>query len=39
MQPSLFSILAIMPSNVDPATQEILKLAKKADPSMIRTST
>lgn len=26
-----------MPSNVDPATQEILKLAKKADPSMIRT--
>ncbi|KAK9787206.1 putative P-loop containing nucleoside triphosphate hydrolase protein [Seiridium cardinale] len=31
------SILAIMPSNVDPATQEILKLAKKADPSMSRT--
>ncbi|KAI2637027.1 P-loop containing nucleoside triphosphate hydrolase protein [Hypomontagnella submonticulosa] len=30
-------ILAIMPSNVDPATQEILKLAKKADPSMTRT--
>ncbi|KAI0111863.1 P-loop containing nucleoside triphosphate hydrolase protein [Daldinia grandis] len=30
-------ILAIMPSNVDPATQEILKLAKKADPLMIRT--
>ncbi|KAI0868839.1 interferon-induced GTP-binding protein Mx2 [Hypoxylon argillaceum] len=30
-------ILAIMPSNVDPATQEILKLAKKADPTMIRT--
>ncbi|KAI1775176.1 P-loop containing nucleoside triphosphate hydrolase protein [Hypoxylon cercidicola] len=30
-------ILAIMPSNVDPATQEILKLAKKADPDMTRT--
>ncbi|KAI1738791.1 interferon-induced GTP-binding protein Mx2 [Xylaria scruposa] len=30
-------ILAIMPSNVDPATQEILKLAKKADPTMTRT--
>ncbi|KAI1461418.1 P-loop containing nucleoside triphosphate hydrolase protein [Annulohypoxylon moriforme] len=30
-------ILAIMPANVDPATQEILKLAKKADPSMTRT--
>ncbi|KAI0855608.1 interferon-induced GTP-binding protein Mx2 [Xylaria cubensis] len=30
-------ILAIMPSNVDPATQEILKLAKKADPAMTRT--
>ncbi|OTB19881.1 hypothetical protein K445DRAFT_313668 [Daldinia sp. EC12] len=30
-------ILAIMPSNVDPATQEILKLAKEADPSMTRT--
>ncbi|KAI8961628.1 P-loop containing nucleoside triphosphate hydrolase protein [Daldinia sp. FL1419] len=30
-------ILAIMPSNVDPATQEILKLAKKADPLMVRT--
>ncbi|KAI0598307.1 P-loop containing nucleoside triphosphate hydrolase protein [Biscogniauxia sp. FL1348] len=30
-------ILAIMPSNVDPATQEILKLAKKADPKMTRT--
>lgn len=26
-----------MPSNVDPATQEILKLAKKADPDMTRT--
>lgn len=26
-----------MPSNVDPATQEILKLAKKADPTMTRT--
>ncbi|KAK6080871.1 interferon-induced GTP-binding protein Mx1 [Seiridium cupressi] len=35
-QPS--SILAIMPSNVDPATtQEILNLAKKADHSMSRT--
>lgn len=33
----LCSILAIMPSNIDPATQEILKLAKKADPTMIRT--
>ncbi|KAI0888887.1 P-loop containing nucleoside triphosphate hydrolase protein [Annulohypoxylon maeteangense] len=30
-------ILAIMPANVDPATQEILKLAKKADPTMTRT--
>ncbi|KAI0014316.1 P-loop containing nucleoside triphosphate hydrolase protein [Xylariaceae sp. FL0662B] len=30
-------ILAIIPSNVDPATQEILKLAKKVDPSMTRT--
>ncbi|KAI0840875.1 P-loop containing nucleoside triphosphate hydrolase protein [Hypoxylon sp. FL0890] len=30
-------ILAIMPSNVDPATQEILKLARQADPSMTRT--
>ncbi|KAI0106301.1 P-loop containing nucleoside triphosphate hydrolase protein [Nemania sp. FL0031] len=30
-------VLAIMPCNVDPATQEILKLAKKADPSMTRT--
>ncbi|XXG99120.1 Vacuolar protein sorting-associated protein 17 [Hypoxylon texense] len=30
-------ILAIMPSNVDPATQEILRLAKKADPAMTRT--
>ncbi|KAI1503956.1 P-loop containing nucleoside triphosphate hydrolase protein [Biscogniauxia marginata] len=30
-------ILAIMPSNVDPATQEILKLAKQADPSQART--
>ncbi|OTB03355.1 hypothetical protein M426DRAFT_321924 [Hypoxylon sp. CI-4A] len=30
-------ILAIMPSNVDPATQEILKLAKQADPEMRRT--
>ncbi|KAI0154227.1 P-loop containing nucleoside triphosphate hydrolase protein [Xylariaceae sp. FL1272] len=31
------NILAIMPSNVDPATQEILKLAKQADPAMSRT--
>ncbi|KAI1386313.1 P-loop containing nucleoside triphosphate hydrolase protein [Hypoxylon trugodes] len=30
-------ILAIMPSNVDPATQEILNLAKEADASMQRT--
>ncbi|KAI1763735.1 P-loop containing nucleoside triphosphate hydrolase protein [Hypoxylon sp. FL1150] len=30
-------ILAIIPSNVDPATQEILKLAKNADPAMTRT--
>ncbi|KAI1450198.1 P-loop containing nucleoside triphosphate hydrolase protein [Annulohypoxylon stygium] len=30
-------ILAIIPANVDPATQEILKLAKSADPSMTRT--
>ncbi|KAI1210817.1 P-loop containing nucleoside triphosphate hydrolase protein [Annulohypoxylon truncatum] len=30
-------ILAIMPANVDPATQEILKLAKQADPYMTRT--
>ncbi|KAK8122068.1 interferon-induced GTP-binding protein Mx1 [Apiospora sp. TS-2023a] len=30
-------ILAIIPSNVDPATQEILKLAKEADPEMKRT--
>lgn len=33
----MISILAILPSNVDPATQEILKLAKKADPNMTRT--
>lgn len=26
-----------MPCNVDPATQEILKLAKEADPGMTRT--
>lgn len=31
------SILAIIPSNVDPATQEILKLAKKVDQTMTRT--
>ncbi|KAI0484720.1 P-loop containing nucleoside triphosphate hydrolase protein [Xylariaceae sp. FL0804] len=30
-------ILAIIPSNVDPATQEILKLAKEADSTMTRT--
>lgn len=30
-------ILAIIPSNVDPATQEILKLAKQVDPKMTRT--
>ncbi|KAI0512615.1 P-loop containing nucleoside triphosphate hydrolase protein [Xylaria bambusicola] len=30
-------ILAIMPSNVDPATQEILKLAKQVDQTMSRT--
>lgn len=29
--------MAIIPANVDPATQEILKLAKSADPSMTRT--
>ncbi|KAI1113149.1 interferon-induced GTP-binding protein Mx2 [Nemania sp. NC0429] len=37
IQDSRTIILAIMPSNVDPATQEILKLAKKADPTMTRT--
>ncbi|KAI1142261.1 P-loop containing nucleoside triphosphate hydrolase protein [Hypoxylon sp. FL0543] len=37
MKDSRTIILAIMPSNVDPATQEILKLAKQADPSMTRT--
>ncbi|ORY65220.1 interferon-induced GTP-binding protein Mx2 [Pseudomassariella vexata] len=30
-------ILAIMPCNVDPATQEVLKLAKQFDPQMTRT--
>ncbi|KAI6364785.1 hypothetical protein MCOR25_005580 [Pyricularia grisea] len=30
-------ILAIVPANVDPATQEILRLAKKVDPNMKRT--
>ncbi|KAI1874809.1 uncharacterized protein JN550_002238 [Neoarthrinium moseri] len=30
-------ILAIIPSNVDAATQEILKLAKEVDPTMTRT--
>lgn len=33
----LLSILAIISSNVDPATQEILKLAKEADLEMKRT--
>ncbi|KAI0421071.1 interferon-induced GTP-binding protein Mx2 [Xylaria grammica] len=37
IQDSRTIVLAIMPSNVDPATQEILKLAKKADPTMTRT--
>ncbi|KAI0022736.1 P-loop containing nucleoside triphosphate hydrolase protein [Xylariomycetidae sp. FL0641] len=37
MQDTRTIILAIMPSNVDPATQEILKLAKGADPDMRRT--
>ncbi|KAI1815507.1 interferon-induced GTP-binding protein Mx2 [Poronia punctata] len=37
MRESRTIILAIIPSNVDPATQEILKLAKKVDPSMNRT--
>ncbi|KAI0802764.1 interferon-induced GTP-binding protein Mx2 [Xylaria sp. FL0064] len=37
IQDSRTIILAIMPSNVDPATQEILKLAKNADPTMTRT--
>ncbi|KAI3331553.1 interferon-induced GTP-binding protein Mx2 [Xylariaceae sp. AK1471] len=37
MKDSRTIILAIMPSNVDPATQEIIKLAKKADPTMTRT--
>ncbi|KAI6514562.1 hypothetical protein MCOR10_008575 [Pyricularia oryzae] len=30
-------ILAIVPANVDPATQEILRLAKEVDPNMKRT--
>ncbi|KAI1822810.1 interferon-induced GTP-binding protein Mx2 [Xylaria intraflava] len=37
MQDSRTIILAIIPSNVDPATQEILKLAKKFDTNMTRT--
>ncbi|KAI1342394.1 P-loop containing nucleoside triphosphate hydrolase protein [Xylariaceae sp. FL0016] len=37
MKDSRTIILAILPANVDPATQEILKLAKKADPAMTRT--
>ncbi|KAK7750309.1 hypothetical protein SLS62_007716 [Diatrype stigma] len=37
MHDSRTIILAIMPCNTDPATQEILKLAKKADPTMTRT--
>ena len=32
-----FSILAVMPCNVDIATQEILKLAEEADPTGVRT--
>ncbi|KAI0392042.1 hypothetical protein F5Y17DRAFT_381299 [Xylariaceae sp. FL0594] len=31
-------ILAVMPCNTDPATQDILKLAKEADPTMTRTA-
>lgn len=30
-------ILAIVPANVDPATQEILRLAKQVGPNMKRT--
>ncbi|RYP01004.1 hypothetical protein DL763_000425 [Monosporascus cannonballus] len=37
MKDSRTIILAIIPCNADPATQEILKLAKKADPLMSRT--
>ncbi|RYP64582.1 hypothetical protein DL771_008695 [Monosporascus sp. 5C6A] len=37
MKDSRTIILAIIPCNADPATQEILKLAKKADPEMSRT--
>ncbi|RYP10249.1 hypothetical protein DL764_000741 [Monosporascus ibericus] len=37
MKDSRTIILAIIPCNADPATQEILKLAKKADPAMSRT--
>lgn len=36
-QPTLLSILAVMPCNVDIATQEILKLAEAADPIGART--
>jgi len=34
---TLFSILAVMPCNVDITTQEILKLAEEADPDGVRT--
>ncbi|KAL8403586.1 hypothetical protein RB594_008734 [Gaeumannomyces avenae] len=37
MRDSRTIILAIVPANVDPATQEILKLAKQVDPDMKRT--
>ncbi|KAI2626189.1 interferon-induced GTP-binding protein Mx2 [Xylaria nigripes] len=37
MRDSRTIILAIIPSNVDPATQEILKLAKQVDLNMSRT--
>ncbi|KAL8308574.1 hypothetical protein RB593_006750 [Gaeumannomyces tritici] len=37
MRDSRTIILAVVPANVDPATQEILKLAKQVDPDMKRT--
>ncbi|TLS21268.1 uncharacterized protein PpBr36_10533 [Pyricularia pennisetigena] len=37
MRDSRTIILAIVPANVDPATQEILRLAKQVDPGMKRT--
>ncbi|KAL8377725.1 hypothetical protein RB595_008424 [Gaeumannomyces hyphopodioides] len=37
MRDSRTIILAVVPANVDPATQEILKLAKQVDPGMKRT--